>query len=65
VVSALIRPPCVPPDGLMLAPGKLAPLPDQLSEADALQAWLTDMAAYQALRGQTNALQAFVQQNCQ
>ena len=61
----MIRPACTPPDGLMTAPRKLAVLPDALSEAAALQAWLDDMQAYQQLRDQADALQTFVRQSCQ
>ena len=63
--AVMIRPPCQPPVVLMAAPGPLAALPGSLSEQAALQAWLTDMQAYQQLRGQTGALQAFLRASCQ
>jgi hypothetical protein len=49
----------------MAAPGPLAALPQTLTEPAALQAWITDMQAYQQLRGQTGALQAFIRTSCQ
>lgn len=61
----MIRPPCQPPAALMAAPGALAGLPDRLSQEAALQAWITDMQSYQALRGQTAALQSFIRASCQ
>jgi len=61
----MIRPPCAPPQVLMAAPGRLAALPQTMSEPEALQAWITDMQAYQQLRGQAGALQSFILQNCQ
>jgi hypothetical protein len=61
----MIRPPCQPPAALMTAPRPLAVLPDGLTEAAALQAWLDDMQAYQYLRGQTGALQNFIRASCQ
>jgi hypothetical protein len=61
----MIRPPCAPPVALMTAPGPLAALPQTMTEQEALQAWIGDMQAYQALRGQAGALQSFILQNCQ
>jgi hypothetical protein len=48
----------------MATPGPLAALPQTLTEPAALQAWITDMQTYQQLRGQAEALQGFVKQNC-
>jgi hypothetical protein len=61
----MIRPPCAPPAGLMATPNPLAALPQTLTEPAALQAWITDMQAYQQLRGQVGALQAFIRTSCQ
>jgi hypothetical protein len=49
----------------MAAPAPLTALPDALSETAALEAWLTDMQAYQMLRNQTGALQTFIRASCQ
>jgi hypothetical protein len=61
----MIRPPCQPPGALMAAPEQLAALPVRLSEQAALEAWLSDMQAYQQLRGQAGALQSFIRASCQ
>jgi hypothetical protein len=49
----------------MQPPQSLGNLPDALSEQAAIESWLTDMQAYQDLRGQTASLQSFIRQSCQ
>lgn len=63
--AEIVRPPCQPRPELMAAPNALPALGDNLSESEAMNAWIDDMTAYQSLRLQTGALQDFIRTACQ